>query len=88
MIVTVQKDTKRIFDAVSTATELSKPGMGIGYVTPIGEVSGVAENTAAKMGGSRPGRSRRNQVRAARRQPSSFFGPHLMPPSGCADSFR
>jgi hypothetical protein len=42
------KDTKRIFDAVSTAAELSKPGMGIGYVTPIGEVSGVAENTAAK----------------------------------------
>lgn len=36
MIVTVQKDTKRIYDAVSTAAELGKPGMGIGYVTSEG----------------------------------------------------
>lgn len=51
MIVTAQKDTKRIFDAVSAAAELNRPGMGIAYVTTIGDVSGVAENTATKMVG-------------------------------------
>lgn len=40
-IVTTADNTKRLFDAVCTAAELDKPGMGIAYIIPIQEVAGL-----------------------------------------------
>jgi nitrogen regulatory protein P-II 1 len=45
MIVSSPADTRKIFDAVSKAGELDKLGMGIAYSIPIGQVSGLFENT-------------------------------------------
>jgi nitrogen regulatory protein PII len=45
MIVTTPAGTRRIFEVVSKTAELDKMGMGIAYVTPVGEVAGIFENT-------------------------------------------
>jgi nitrogen regulatory protein PII len=46
LIVTSKASSRKIFDAVSKAAELDKPGHGIAYTSPIFEVSGVIEATA------------------------------------------
>ncbi len=45
LIVTSKAQSRKIFDAISKAAELDKPGHGIAYVSPIFEVAGIMEAT-------------------------------------------
>jgi len=45
LIVTNKAQSRKIFDAISKAAELDKPGHGIAFTSPIFEVSGMMEAT-------------------------------------------
>lgn len=40
-IVTTADSTRKLFDVVVAAAELTKPGMGIAYIIPINEAAGL-----------------------------------------------
>lgn len=49
LVVTSKAQSRKIFEAVAKAGDLTKPGHGIAYVSPIFEVAGIME--AVQMGG-------------------------------------